>query len=79
LAELGSRAAQARQLPEAIAYLRKSVELDPSQPRVLYQLSLAYALSRDLPNARAAALSLARIAPSYPGLADLLATLGLRR
>jgi len=79
LAELGSRAAQARQLPEAIAYLRKSVELDPSQPRVLYQLSLAYALSRDLPNARATALSLARIAPSYPGLAELIATLGLRR
>lgn len=79
LTALGTRAAQRREIPEAISLFRQSLALQPAQPGVLYQLSLAYGMSRDLPNARDAALRLARIAPGYPGLAELLSTLGLRQ
>lgn len=76
---LAVRAAQRRDIPLAIADFRQSLALDPAQPDVLYQLALTYGMSRDLPGARDAALRLAQIAPSYPGLAQLLATLGLRQ
>ncbi|HZE08307.1 MAG TPA: hypothetical protein VE110_06065 [Gemmatimonadaceae bacterium] len=76
---LGVRAAQRRDIPLAISYFRQSLVLDPAQPDVLYQLALTYGMSRDIPGARDAALRLAQIAPSYPGLAQLLTTLGLRQ
>ncbi|MFN2603933.1 MAG: GDSL-type esterase/lipase family protein [Gemmatimonadaceae bacterium] len=79
LAVLGTRAAQRRDIPEAISFFRQSLALDPAQPRVLYQLSLAYGMSRDIVNARDAALRLAQIEPNYPGLAGLLSALGLQR
>jgi tetratricopeptide (TPR) repeat protein len=79
LAALGRRAAQRRDIPEAIALYQRSLSLQPDQPDVLYQLSLTYGLSRDLPNAQKAALRLAEVAPNYRGLAELLSTLGLRR
>lgn len=79
LAALGRRAAQRRDIPEAVALYQRSLALQPDQPDVLYQLSLTYGLSRDLPNAQKAALRLAQVAPNYPGLAELLSTLGLRR
>jgi len=76
---LGTRAAQRRDIPQAISYLRQSLALQPLQPKVLYQLALVYGLSRDLPNARDAALRLAQVAPDYPGLPQLLSALGLQR
>jgi tetratricopeptide (TPR) repeat protein len=79
LAALGTRAAQRREIPEAISLFQQSLALQPYQPDVLYKLSLAYGLSRDLPNARGAAMRLAQIAPGYPGLAELLSTLGIRQ
>jgi lysophospholipase L1-like esterase len=78
LAALGTQAAQRRQIPEAISFFQQSLALQPNQPDVLYKLSLTYGMSRDLPNARGAAMRLAQIAPGYPGLADLLETLGVR-
>jgi tetratricopeptide (TPR) repeat protein len=78
LAALGTLAAQRRQIPEAIALFRRSLELKPAQPDVLYKLTLAYGVAHDLPNARATATRLARIDPAHPGLSDLMAALGMR-
>ena len=69
-------ALQRHQLPRAIGLMQESLRLAPDQPRVLYQLSLAYGSSRDLQNARSTAMQLWRIAPNYPGLADWLRLLG---
>jgi tetratricopeptide (TPR) repeat protein len=77
LAALGFRAAQRREVPHAISLFEQSLTLQPTQPDVLYQLSLAYGVSRDLPNARRAATRLAQIAPNYPRLPQLLGMLGL--
>lgn len=79
LAALGFRAAQRREIPLAISLLQQSLALQPAQPNVLYQLTLAYGVSHDLPNARRTAKQLAQIAPDYPGLAPLLTSLGLRQ
>jgi Flp pilus assembly protein TadD len=75
---LGVRAARRRQVGEAIALFQRSLEIQPAQPDVLYELTLAYGMSRDLPNARAAAIRLARLDPSYPKLNELLSALGVR-
>jgi tetratricopeptide (TPR) repeat protein len=75
---LGVSAAKRRQIPEAIALFQRSLEIEPAQPDVLYQLSLSYGMSRDLPNARATAIRLARLEPRYPRLGELLSTLGVR-
>ena len=64
---------------EAISLLGRALVLEPDHHAALYQLSLAYGLERDLANARATAMRLARIAPSYPGLAEWMRLLGLRR
>ena len=64
---------------EAIALLRRAVTIEPDHAAALYQLSLAYGLERDLANARATALRLARVAPAHPGLAEWLRLLGIRR
>ena len=50
---------------------------DPDRPVVLHQLAAVYAVQRNLPRARAAALRLAQVEPRYPGLVGLLATLGV--
>jgi tetratricopeptide (TPR) repeat protein len=78
-AALGFRAAQRREIPEAISLFQQSLALQPEQPDVLYQLTLAYGVSRDLPNASRTAMQLARIAPDYPRLPQLLKTLGLEK
>lgn len=79
LALLGTRAGQRREIAQAITLFQQSLALQPNQPDVLYKLSLAYGMQRDLPNAREAALRLAQIAPGYPRLTELLSTLGIRR
>jgi lysophospholipase L1-like esterase len=62
----------------AIPMLEMEVSFAPVDPRTLYQLSLAYAVSHDIPRARATALRLRQQAPDFPGLADWLRTLGIR-
>lgn len=79
LAALAASAVNQQDLPGAITLFRRSLSLQPNNPDVLYQLSLTYGLARDLPNAQAMALQLERLSPNYPGLADLLLALGLRR
>ncbi|MEA2763318.1 MAG: hypothetical protein QOD47_2602, partial [Gemmatimonadaceae bacterium] len=74
---LGTRAAQRRDLPTAIAYFERSLTLDSGQPQALYELSLAYAMSRNIGAARQSAQRLAQIAPNYPKLPELLRALQL--
>ena len=69
-------ALQRHDLPRAIGLMQESLRLDPNQPRVLYQLSLAYGSSRDLQNARLTATQLWRLAPNYPGLAQWMQLIG---
>jgi tetratricopeptide (TPR) repeat protein len=75
---LAQRAVQRRDLPKAISYFERSLSLDQAQPDVLYQLTLAYGASRQIGAARQTALRLARAAPGYPGLGDLLRVLDMR-
>jgi hypothetical protein len=74
---LGLIALRRKDLPRATAMLEESLRLQPDNPPTLYQLSLAYALARNAEAARGAALRLAQVDPSYPGLAEWLATLGI--
>ena len=73
---LGTRAAQRRELPAAISYFERSLTLEPAQPEALYELSLAYAMSRKIDAARKTAVRLSQIAPNYPRLPGLLRALG---
>ncbi|MDQ3673947.1 MAG: SGNH/GDSL hydrolase family protein [Gemmatimonadota bacterium] len=79
LTSLATRAFERRAIPEGIALSERSLTLQQNQPDLLYQLALAYGMSRDVPNARATALRLARIAPRDPRLPELLDGLGMRR
>ena len=76
---LATLALRRRELPRGIALLRLSLSLQPNQPEVLHQLSLAYGLAGDMANARATALQLRQLAPGFPGLAQWLQSLGLGR
>lgn len=73
----GALAMQRKDWPTAITDLNRSLAMQPDDPRVLYQLSLAYALAHDARNAQAVALRLRAVAPSYPGLAEWLRLLGV--
>jgi tetratricopeptide (TPR) repeat protein len=75
---LGAVALQRRDLPRAIAELRRSLALEPDRPAVLYQLSLAYGLARDLEGARTTALRVAQLDPRHPGLPGWMQAIGLR-
>jgi tetratricopeptide (TPR) repeat protein len=72
---LGARAAQRRELPQAISYFEQSLAIEPAQPETLYELSFAYGMSRQIGAARETALRLSRIAPDYPKLPALLRAL----
>jgi tetratricopeptide (TPR) repeat protein len=74
---LGERAAQRRELPQAISYFEQSLILEPTQPEILYKLTLAYGTSRQIEAARQTALRLSRMAPGYPGVPGLLKALEL--
>jgi tetratricopeptide (TPR) repeat protein len=76
---LGARAAQRRELPQAISYFEHSLALEPAQPETLYELSLAYGISRQLGPAQETAVRLSRIAPDYPKLPELLKALEFAR
>jgi tetratricopeptide (TPR) repeat protein len=76
---LGTRAAQRRDLPTAIAYFERSLTLNSAQPQALYELSLAYAMTRNIGAARQTAQRLSQIAPNYPRLPELLRALQVRQ
>jgi Flp pilus assembly protein TadD len=75
---LATLALRRRDLPRGIAFLRQSLALEPNQPQVLHQLSLAYRLAGDVRSARETALRLRQISPTFPGLAEWLQALGVR-
>jgi cytochrome c-type biogenesis protein CcmH/NrfG len=68
----GALSLRRKDLVSAIALFRESLMLEPDNPRVLYQLSLAYGLSHDIENARIVARRLQQVAPTFPGLAEWL-------
>ena len=74
---LGVISMQEKNAPRAIQLFGQALQLDPNMAPAMYQLSLAYAVMRDIDNARAVAVRLARIAPNFPGLAGWLATIGV--
>jgi tetratricopeptide (TPR) repeat protein len=76
---LGVIEMQAKNLPQAIQDFGRAVQISPTMAPALYQLSLAYGLSRDLPHAQSTALRLAQVAPNFPGLAQWMTTIGMVR
>jgi tetratricopeptide (TPR) repeat protein len=74
---LGVLALRAKQFPRAINFLETSVRLVPTSAEAYYQLSLAYALSRDIVRARSAAIRAAQLKPSFPGISEWLNALGV--
>ena len=76
---LGLMAMQENNAKRAVKYFEKALELDPSMTAAMYQLSLAYGLTRDIERARAMALRLAQVAPQYPGLDNWMKAIGITR
>ena len=74
---LGVIAMQEKNPTRGIALFQQALQLSPDMPPALYQLSLAYGVTRDLNNARAAAARLAQVDPRFPGLAEWLGALGM--
>ena len=74
---LGVLAMQAKDAPRAIALFQQALQLTPDMPAALYQLSLAYAVSRNIDAARTAANRLAQVEPRFPGLGEWMAALGM--
>jgi len=74
---LGVIALRAKELGRAIPLLETSVRLAPDNAEAYYQLSLAYAFAHDIGRARAAAVRAAQLNPSFPGLPQWLAALGV--
>ena len=62
----------------AIPWLQRVVQSRPGDAGALYNLSLSYALTKDLEGARSTAARLAQVAPGYPGLAGWMAALGMK-
>lgn len=74
---LGTVALQRREYETAIALLDEAVRRAPDAAAPVYQLSLAFGLSRNLAAARGAAARAARLDPAHPGLAEWMRTLGM--
>jgi lysophospholipase L1-like esterase len=74
---LGVIAMQEKNPQRGIALLEQALQLDPNMLAAMYQLSLAYAVTRDIERARAMAIRLARVAPTYPGLGQWMTTIGI--
>ena len=73
---LGLMEMQDKKPERAIPLLEQTLQFDPNLPTAMYQLSLAYAMTRNIAASRGMALRLAQVAPQYPGLRELLAALG---
>jgi len=65
---LGTLELNAQHSDRAIQLLEQSQQFHPDNPAVLFDLSHAYALARDVRQARAYADRLARVSPEFPGL-----------
>lgn len=76
---LGVISLRNHQAEKAIALLKTSLRIAPRNPSALYQLSLAYAFSKNSELAQSTALELYQLQPNYPGLAGWMSTLGLPR
>ena len=74
---LGVMAMRDKNPQRGIALLEQSLQLEPNNPTAMYQLSLAYAVVRNLERARAVALQLAQVAPTFPGLSQWMTTIGI--
>jgi len=74
---LGLLEMQDKKPERGIPLLEETLQLDPNNATAMYQLSLAYAMTRNVPAARGMALRLAQVAPQYPGVRDLLNALGV--
>jgi lysophospholipase L1-like esterase len=75
---LGEIALREKDYPRAIALLDAATRMAPTAPGPVYQLSLAFGLSRNIGAARGAAARVAQLDPSFPGLAEWMNTLGMR-
>lgn len=75
---LGVIALRQRQGERAVELLQTSLRIAPRTPDALYQLSLAYAFTRNADGARQSAMALHQIAPGYPGLAGWMQVLGIQ-
>jgi lysophospholipase L1-like esterase len=71
-------AADSTQLPRAASLLQQAMQLGGFNPDAAYQLSLVYARQGNVPAARAAAISLYRLVPNYPGLVEWMRLIGAR-
>ena len=74
---LGVMAMQQKDPTRGIGLFQQALRLEPDMPAALYQLSLAQAVVRNIPEARAAALRLARVEPRFPGLREWMDALGM--
>lgn len=74
---LGVMSMRDKKSERGIALLEQSLQLEPNNPTAMYQLSLAYAVVRNIERARAVALQLAQIAPTFPGLSQWMTTIGI--
>jgi tetratricopeptide (TPR) repeat protein len=74
---LGVIAMQEKNPGRGIAFFEQALQLSPDMPPALYQLSLAYGVTRNLNGARATAARLAQVDPRFPGLGEWMAALGM--
>jgi tetratricopeptide (TPR) repeat protein len=74
---LAAIAMEEKKPERAIPLLEESLQFDPNNPNAMYQLSMAYALTRNVQGARGMAMRLAQVAPQYPGLREWLSALGI--
>ncbi len=72
---LGRLELQSRHVDRAIHLLEEAQRFQADVPAVLYDLSRAYTMTRDMPRARAFAQRLAAVSPGFPGLNEWLAEL----
>jgi tetratricopeptide (TPR) repeat protein len=75
---LGIIAMQEKNPSRGIALFQQALRLEPDMPAALFQLSLAYGVTRNLAEARAAAARLAQVAPGFPGLHEWMEALGMQ-
>jgi lysophospholipase L1-like esterase/Flp pilus assembly protein TadD len=76
---LGSLELRAQRYASAIPLLEQALRSAPDNPSLLFDLSRAYILVRDLERARFYAERLAAVSPNFPGLAEWRAMLGSLR
>lgn len=74
---LGVIAMQEKNPARGISLFQHALRLEPDMPAALYQLSLAQAVTRNIPEARAAAARLRQVAPQFPGLREWMDALGM--